>query len=158
MGTGRLLIFMGVMLLIFAGFYFFIIPGERQLLDTLVSTGPEITLDDWLFRFETWAMYGLFFALGAGGVWYCLGQWVYRPNHWTEANSRKRWIWLILLLLSMLVAAPGDWLTPRVQEWGRLSTLLYAANNFFAFYILTVFFSPASFKYMPIGAVTLRRW
>lgn len=159
METGRLLILIIVILGIFAAFYFLVIPGEKQLLDSLVSTGPDISLDDWLGTFEFWAIWGVIVALVAAFFWYFLGQWIFKLNYWNNANKNKRWIWVGLLIGSLLLAVvPSDLRTPDVQEWNRLATVLYGANTLFVYYVVTLFWSPSSFKYMPVGAVTLRRY
>jgi hypothetical protein len=146
--------------MIFVGllFSFVIIPAEDQLLDSLVSTGPDITLDAWRDLFKDWAKLGVVVALFAAFLWYAQGQWFFILNNLTNANKKKRWVWLALLGVALLAAVPGDLLTPRVQEWGRLATVFYVANNFLAYYVVTLVWSPSSFKYMPLGATTLRYW
>lgn len=158
MDKGKFLILIGIMLIVFALFYFVVIPAENQLLDSLVSTGPDITLDAWLGVFQDWAKFGLFIALFMAMLWYTLGQWFFSLNHWTDANRKKRWVWVVLLAISVLAAVPGDLLLPRLQEWGRLATALYVVNNFLVYYLVTLIWSPSSVKYMPLGAAKLRYW
>lgn len=158
MGAGKFLILIGIMLFIFILFYFAIIPGEQQMLDSMVSTGPDITMDAWLGSFENWAKFGISVSLSVALLWYMLGQWGFNLNRWTNANRNKRLIWLVLLAVSLLAAVPADLQTPRVQEWGRLATAFYAVNNLFAYYLVTLLWSPSSVKYMPFGATTLRYW
>jgi len=158
METGKALILIVIVAAILLLFYFFVIPAENQLMESLVNTGPEIILDDWLMLFQKMALFGVSVSLIAAVVWYALGQWFFNLNYWTNANRKKRWIWLALLGVSLLAAVPADLLTPRVQEWGKLATVFYVANNFFIYYFVTLVWSPSSFKYTPLGAAALRYW
>jgi len=146
------------MLVIGALVYFFAIPAEDQLLDSLVTTGPNIMLDAWREVFRSWATLGIIIALAAAPLWFVLGQWGFSMNRWTSANN-KRWAWWAgLFFVAILAAAPGYYFTPTVQEGGRLTLLFYLANNVLVYYLATLFFSPSSFKYMPLGATSVRRY
>jgi hypothetical protein len=137
--------------------FFFALPAEDQFLDSLVSTGPEITLDAWRELFRYWAALGIVVALSAAVFWFALGQWAFSMNDWTSA-AKKRWVWLGLLVLAAIAAVPGFLLTPAVQEGGRVAWFFYPANNLLVFYVATLMFSPASFKYIPAGASSVRYW
>lgn len=156
MARGKHFILIVVMFGIFLLFFYGAIPGEDELLDSLVSTGPEITLDEWRDAFRNWATLGISAALFAALLWFVLGQWVFSLNHWTKADRRTTW--LALLVLSLLAAVPGALLTPVTQEWGRLSTAFYVANNFLVYYLATLLCSPPSYKYTPYGATAVRHW
>ncbi|MBC8031147.1 MAG: hypothetical protein H7Z16_13615 [Pyrinomonadaceae bacterium] len=138
-------------------FFFFVIPGEDQLLDSLVSTGPDITLDAWRESFRYWAAVSAGAALLMAMVWFVWGQWVVNLNYWTKTN-RTRTLWFIFLIVSLVGVVPAMYFTPAGQEWGRLSWVFYLANNLAVFYLATLFLSPSSFKYMPWGAMAVRRW
>lgn len=137
--------------------FFFALPAEDQFLDSLVTTGPELTLDAWRELFRYWAALGVVIALSAALFWFALGQWVFGMNNWTNTGN-KRWLWLGLLVLAALAAVPGFLLTPTVQEGGRVAWLFYLANNLVVYYVGTVLFSPSSFKYIPTGASAVRYW
>lgn len=152
--------YIGIVGMIFIGalIYFFAIPAEDQLLDSLVTTGPNITLDAWREVFRNWAMLGIGIALAAALFWFVLGQWGFSMNQWKTANN-KRWAWWGgLFVVAILAAAPGYYFTPTVQEGGRLTLLFYLANNVLVYYVGTLLFSPSSFKYMPLGATSVRRY
>src|SRR5712664_3506443 len=149
--------FMAAMVGLTLIFFFLAIPGEDQLMDSLVSTGPNITLDAWRELFRYWATLGIFIALFAALFWFVLGQWIFSMNSWTNSN-RKRWLWFVLLVVSALAVVPGVLLTPATQEWGRLAWVFYLANNLAVYYVATLCFSASSFKYAPPLAMTVRRW
>jgi hypothetical protein len=138
-------------------FFFFVIPGEDQLLDSLVSTGPDITLDVWLESFRYWAAVSNGAALAAALVWFILGQWVFDLNYWSTAN-RKRTVWFVFLIISLLAVVPGIVFTPTGQEMWRLAWVFYLANSLAVFYLATLCLSPSSFKYTPWGAMSVRYW
>ena len=137
--------------------FFFLITAEDQFLDSMVSTGPDITLDAWRELFRHLAQLGIAVALLAALFWFLLGQWVFGMNRWTNAN-KKRTVWLGLLVVSALAVVPGVVLTPAVQEWGRLAWAFDLLNNLSLYYLATLLFSPSSFKYVPWLATSLRYW
>ncbi|HUC19887.1 MAG TPA: hypothetical protein VMR98_00110 [Candidatus Polarisedimenticolaceae bacterium] len=130
---------------------------EDPLLDSQVTTGPNILLDEWRQLFRYWATFGIAIGLVAALIWYLLGQWGLSLNNWTNANN-KRVVWLLFLLLPLGAFVTGWLLTPPVQEGAFLATVFYLANNVAVYYLGTLCFSPSSFKYTPLGASTLRRW
>lgn len=137
-------------------FYIFVIPAEEQLLDSLVSTGPDIKSDDWIGAFRYWATLGIVAAVWAAAVWYALGQFAFNLNRW--ANADKRWWWLALFVFSLAAAVPASLLMPEAQEWGRLAWGFFFLNNFLVYYLTTLFCSPSSFKYTPYWAMHVRRF
>jgi hypothetical protein len=130
--------------------------GEDPLLDSLASTGPDISLDDWRQVFRQWATFGILVAWLAALLWYAMGQWSFSLNSW--AKSGKRTIWLLMLLLPLGAWVTGFLLTPPVQEGALWAYVFYMVNNLAVYYLATLWFSPSSFKYTPILAMTLRRW
>jgi hypothetical protein len=144
------------MVFIFLLFFYFAVPAEDQALDSLVTTGPNILLDEWRAAFRLWANLGVFGALLSALLWFFLGQWASSLNHWAKAGKRK--IWLALLGVSLLLAAPGVVLTPATQEWGDLAKVFYVGNNLLVYYLATLLCSPPSYKYTPYGAAAVRYW
>jgi len=145
-------------MLVIGGLFFVgIISAEDQWMDAWVSTGPNITLDEWRQVFIHWAQFGLAVAIAAALFWFILGQWVFGMNLWGNANKKRIW-WLSLLVVAVLGVVPGFIFTPAVQEWGRLAWACYVVNNLALYYLATVLFSPSSFKYVPWLANRLRYW
>lgn len=152
--------FMAGMLLIALLVFYFAVPFEAQMLDSNVSTGPEITLDAWIDLFRVWAAIGIVISVSAALLWFALGQWVFSMNQWTTANN-KRTVWFILGVVALAAALPGMLLMPAVEENGSLTWPLFIANNLAVFYLSTLLLSPSSFKYTPVGGSVvrpLRQW
>ncbi len=140
--------------------FYFAVSFESQWLEGLVTTGPEITLDEWRDLFSYWAAIGIIISVSAALLWFALGQWVFSMNRWTTANN-KRSVWLMLGAVALAAAVPGILMMPAVQEGGRLAWPLYLINNLVVFYLSTLIFSPSSFKYTPLGGRflwPLRQW
>jgi len=156
MVRGKHVVLILVTILIFLAFFYGAVPGEDQLLDSLVTTGPNILLDDWREAFRFWANLGITASLVCALIWFALGQWGFSLNYWARAGRRPAW--LALLVLALLAAVPGAVLTPTTQEWGRLSVAFYVANNDLVYYLATLFCSPPSYKYTPFGATAVRHW
>jgi hypothetical protein len=142
-----------VALLVFFGLMSF----EDQYLESIVTTGPDITLDEWRASFQIWAQFGIGMALASALLWFALGQWWFKMNDWTSTNN-KRTIWLALGVVAILAAVPGVILTPTAQEGGRWAWPFYLVNNLIVFYVSTLLLSPSSCKYTPWTAAALRRW
>lgn len=136
--------------------FFFLIPFEDQFLDSMVTTGPEITLDLWRESFKWWALVGVAIALLMALLWFALGQWWFSLNR--ISSTDKRIIWIALGVVALVAAVPGFVLTPAAQEGGRLAWPFYILNNSVVFYLSTVLFSPASFKYTPWASSYVRWW
>jgi len=149
--------FMVGMLVIALLMFYFAVSFESQYLESLVTTGPDITLDAWRELFSYWAAIGIIIAITAALFWFVLGQWVFTMNRWTSA-SNKRTVWLILGAAALAAALPGILLMPTVQEGGRLAWPFYLINNLVVFYVSTLLLSPSSFKYIPRGASLVRQW
>jgi hypothetical protein len=151
------IVFMIAIVMVGVIFFVLVIPAEDQLMDSWVSTGPNITLDEWREVFRLWAQFGIAVALVAALFWFLCGQWIFGMTRWIKANN-KRWVWLGFLLVAVLAVVPGMVLTPAVQEWGRLAWVCYVVNNLGLFYLATLLFSPSSFKYVPWLAMRVRYW
>lgn len=141
--------------------FYFGVASESQWLESLVITGPEITLDEWRVLFSYWAGIGIAISVVAALLWFVLGQWVFSMNRWSTANN-KRNVWLMLGAVALAAALPGILLMPAVQEGGRIAWPFYLLNNIGVFYLSTLIFSPSSFKYAPLGGRFLwplrQRW
>lgn len=148
-----------MILMVMVAFLFFllVIFGEDPLMDSYVSTGPNITLDAWRESFRYWAQIGIAITMLAALTWFVLGQWFFNMNSWFRAN-KKRTVWLGLFLVAALAVVPGIVLTPSAQEWGRLAWAFYILNNLGLYYLATALFSPSSFKYVPWQSMRLRYW
>jgi hypothetical protein len=150
------IVFITAMVIIALLVFFFLIPFEDQLLESKVTTGPEITLDFWRESFRFWALVGIAIALSVAVLWFVLGQWLFNVNRWTSADKRP--IWIALGVIALMAAVPGFVLTPSAQEGGRLLLPFFVLNNLAVFYLSTALFSPASFKYTPWASSYVRRW
>jgi hypothetical protein len=149
-----MIILMGILAFLFVLLVIFV---EDPLMDSYVSTGPNITLDLWREAFRYWAQIGIASAAIAALIWFVLGQWLTSMNNWVAAN-KKRTAWLGLFLVAALSVIPGIVLTPAAQEWGRLAWAFYLINNLGLYYLATALFSPSSFKYVPWLSMRLRYW
>jgi hypothetical protein len=149
-----LVLFVVICLIAFLSFIFLPTYVEEPLLDSVVTTGPGMMLNEWLGIFRNWAAFGIGTAWVSALLWFALGQWGRSLNSWR--NAGKRGIWL-LLSLPPLAAFIMSWLlTPAVQEGGLYAAGFYLANNILVYYLATLLCSPSSFKYTPFGASALR--
>lgn len=89
-------------------------------------------------------------------LWYLVAR-LARVVHWSDAGKRTTWT-VILLVLVLLAIVFATLLFGRPLEGSWLAYVLLVLPALIAYCLPTVFFSPASFKYSPIGASSLRRW
>lgn len=135
--------------------FYIAVPFESGLLESWVTTGPELMLDTWRELFTYWAALGIAISLTAALLWFALGQWVFSMNRWTTANNKRK-VWLMLGAVALAAALPGILFMPIVQEGGRMAWPFFILNNLGVFYFSTLILSPSSFKYTPIGSSFLR--
>jgi hypothetical protein len=129
---------------------------EDPFLDSRVTTGANLLMDDWRLLFRYWSIFGIVIAALSAMVWFVFGQWSVNLNNWTKAN-KKRVIWLLFLLLPCAAFVTAWLLTPPLQEGAMVVTVFYLLNNIAVYFFATILFSPSSFKYTPWGAASLRR-
>ncbi len=127
---------------------------EAEYLYNVVSGTPS-SIEEWLTTFNEWSIYIIVASAVSGFLWYTLAQWLFHLNDWTGAGKRLAWLLLISLPVATTVAA--ILLTPSAQEGTWWAYFFYLNSAIAPYYLGTVLFSPASFKYSPIGARTLRQ-
>ena len=116
------------------------------------------TIEQWKENFQTWA----FVCAGVSGavslLWYILAQWYFKINKWEDTDN-KRWVWVLFWFLCLVL--PIIFIIARVgvEEVKSGSIWVYAffvANGLLPYYLITLFFSPAAFKYIPWKAKKFR--
>lgn len=94
----------------------------------------------------------------AVAAWYALARFsrVVRP---TDAGKRSAWL-VILLVLAVVAIILATVFFGRPLDGSWLAYLLLVLPALIAFYLPTALFSPADYKYSPLGATVLRprRW
>src|SRR4051812_30817558 len=101
------ILLMILMLILAFLFFLLVIFGEDPLMDSYVSTGPNITLDEWRESFRYWAQIGIAITTLAALTWFVLGQWFFKMNRWFRANKKRNYVWLGLFLVAALAVIPG---------------------------------------------------
>jgi len=137
-------------------FYMLMSLAEVYVLNEQVIPRGDITIEEWLDDFKYWAAIGIVAALATSLLWYVIGQWFFRVDHW--ATSQRRPVWALLFIVPAAVAIVGMVLTKQPQEGWLYAPLFFFLNGILVYYLQTTFFSPSSFKYTPVGASKLRRW
>lgn len=108
----------------------------------------------WLQSFHSFATLGVIIAFLTALLWYVLGAFVFKVNKWTQ--SKKIMLWAFLFLVPIIAAGFSSYLTEPAREGAFWAYLFYFINNIFTYYLATLFFSPPSFKYTPLGSVYVR--
>lgn len=130
---------------------------EPMLLKTYQPSLPiDLTIDQWIDSFQTWAYVCVGAAVIAIILWYLFGQTVFKTNH--EKPNGKRVLWALLLILPACAVALSFYFIEETESEPLLAYLCFMVNGFFLYYLATVFFSPPSVKYTPIGSMRLRRF
>ena len=146
-----------LMTLVATSFYAVLVFVEANLvMDAVIVPPADVDLDEWLENFQLWGSVGIGLSLVTALLWYALGQWVFKIDHWKA--SGKRHIWILLFLVPVGGAVLAIAMTGQAQEGALYAYLFHVVNNLVSYYLETALFSPSSFKYSPIGAQKVRRW
>ena len=119
-------------------------------------SGP---IEQWLPEFQEYATYGIIIACLSAVLWFIFAQWIFKVNKFTAAGKRVAWgLFTLFALLPVVVFSIIQTLQSPVQEGMLVPPLIYLLNFIITFYLATLLFSPASFKYAPVLAKVVRRW
>lgn len=130
---------------------------EPMLLDTYQPNLPgDLTMEQWLSSFQDWALICVGAAVIASFIWYGFAGKVIKTNY--EKPSGKRGLWGFLFLLPAVAIVLSIFLVEETESIPWLVYLCFVVNGFLPYYLATVFFSPLSVKYTPIGAMQIRRF
>lgn len=143
-----------------AAFWLVVIPRlELPVFDYVPpQIPPETKLGEWKASFEEWARYAAGFACLMSIIWYILGQWCFKLNKVKDAGKRLWWALLGLVAIAFIIVAGMRLAQAESGPGLYLAYLFFVLNAFVCYYLLTLLFSPSSFKYTPVGASAIRRW
>lgn len=112
--------------------------------------------DSFLAAFDQAFLTIMVAAAAAALTWFVLAKsaGVDRPS---GAGRRTAWA-VVALCLAAVAAALATVMFGRPLDGSWLAYVLLVLPALLAFYVPTALFSPASFKYSPIGASKVRRW
>jgi len=144
-----------MMIFIGAGVFLLMLYVEDPVLGMRVTIGSGMLLDEWQYAFRLWASVGIGAAVFAALAWYV---WCQSANldDWTRAD-RQRSVWCLLALVPLIAFVVSLLNTPAAEDGTTLAVTFYLINVVAVYYLTTVFCSPSSFKYTPLGSATLRR-
>ena len=136
-------------------FVFLAIVVEPLILESFPpQLRQNLTKEQWLESFELWALVCVGTSAVASFLWYGIGQNVFGANRGRSYGKRGQWGLLFILpgiaiILSILFIEETE-----SSLW--LAYLFFIANGMIPYYLATLFFSPVSVKYTPIGAEGIR--
>ena len=136
-------------------FVFLVLIGETPLLDAYpLQPAGNLTEEQWLESFELWALVCVGAAAGASFLWYGIGQNVFNAND--GKSYGKRGLWGFLFILPVCAVIFSILLVEEAESSLWLAYLFFIANGLIPYYLATLFCSPVSVKYTPIGAEGIR--
>ncbi len=163
------LIILGIVAGFYAGRLLLILESESLRTYLLVvPRDPEVTLDPtWIESFEALALFGIEIQLGAVLAWHLAAM----ASSGRETSLKYVWmmVWLTLGLLW-----PITWLTGvaaglasvrlgigffgslEMEQGMSWATIFYLVNVVAVYWVATLWFTPASHKYDPVGAIRFR--
>ena len=155
----RHVLYIGIMVGFTAVVSFVVVSLELAVFDYVPpQIDPGTTLGEWKSSFQHWAWIVTGVAGGTSVLWYILAQWVFIINRFQKAG--KRHIWALLSFLPTVGIVVGVvLLAPAENGLGLYLAYLFLVLNALAcYYLLTLLFSPSSFKFSPLGSSRIRRW
>jgi len=129
--------------------------GEVEALRPLVGgLESNLTVDEWLRQFFSWAtdcvvVGGLTFV-----VWYLFGQFT-SPN-WRGTASKRPW-WIIGIIFPCLMALAAMFMLPTAQTGTWLANVFFFFNGIFTYWLISAMFSPTMVKTHVPASAGLRR-
>ena len=117
----------------------------------------HVTIEQWLSSFQFWAIVCVVVVGLTSFIWCGFGHKVFKTIH--ENPSGKRILWIVLFFVSAAIALAIIFFgVERAENESWLVYLFFGMNALVPYYLATVFFSPTSVKYTPIGAMQIRRF
>ena len=138
--------------------FFLLVYLELWFLDVNPPQLPDgVEKDQWKASFQRWA----FVCVGAAGfaslLWYGIAQWVFEINRWEDGGKRSWWVFLFFLPIVAIILSVI--FVERAESGLRFEQcVFFIINGLLSYYLATLLFSPASFKYTPAGAKYIRHW
>ena len=118
---------------------------------------PEnVTVGEWLSSFQFWALICVGSAALTSFIWCGFGQKVFKAND--DKPSGKRGLWGILFLIPALAIIFSILFIEQAENESWLAYVCFIVNGLVPYYLATLFFSPTSVKYTPIGSMIIRRF
>ena len=137
-------------LLIAALFVFLVVIVEPLVLDAFPPQLPTyLEMDQWMESFELWALVCVGAAAAASFLWYGIGQNVFNANG--GRSYGKRGLWGFLFILPACAVVFSILLIEEAESSLWLAYLCFVVNGLLPYYLSTLFCSPVSVKYTPIG-------
>ncbi len=137
-------------LLIAAFFVFLVVIVEPLVLDAFPPQLPTyLEMDQWMESFELWALVCVGAAAAASFLWYGIGQNVFNANG--GRSYGKRGLWGFLFILPACAVVFSILLIEEAESSLWLAYLCFVVNGLLPYYLSTLFCSPVSVKYTPIG-------
>ena len=142
-------------LLIAAFFVFLAVIVEPLVLDAFPPQLPTyLEMNQWMESFELWALVCVGAAVAASFLWYGFGQNVFNTN--SEKSYGKLGLWGFLFIFPVCAIIFSIFLIEEAESSLWLAYLFFIANGLIPYYLATLFCSPVSVKYTPIGAEGIR--
>lgn len=148
--------FLVVTLLAMGAIWAFTVYAERILLLGMIVPPVGTRLGVLVADFMQAAAVGIW-ASGVGALtWYSLAQWVFPVMDCRNAGRRFLWVGIgVVTVIACTVY--GFYYMPHAQSGGPVAYTFFLVNSAAIYYFSTVFASPPSYKYTPVGAQFLRR-
>ena len=135
-----------------------IIPLELYCIDQIPPEFPsELTLEEWKASFQKGARIIAVAAVVASVLWYILAR-CFRVKKIKDAGKRFWWVMIALIPIVAIIAGVIVLEKTDSSLGLYLAYVFFGVNTVVCYYVPTLFLSPASFKYAPVGACATRQW
>ena len=146
----------GTIIIIFL-YVYFLVKLELEYLNVYIAGIGGIQLDDWVDKFRYLTINrNMWTAIICVFLWYVYGQFICNLNEWQKSKQFVKWFLLFVVTVGSVVVAIYE--TPVAEEGLLLAYSFYFINSSILYYIITLLFSPPSFKYTPPLARFVRHW
>jgi len=147
--------FLVVVSLVLAAVWGLAVYAERILILRSVVPLSGTRLGVWVADFMQAVAAGVWGSGGGALIWYIVTRWAIPVSNWR--NAGRRFLWIGIGVLTVVVCTVyGFYYVPYAEAGGPIAYSLFFVNSAVIYYFTTVFASPPSYKYTPVGSQSLR--
>ena len=141
----------GVILICAAIMYF----GLAKPLGQGYIVGSKVKIQQWMAAYKSVVLFVTGFSIFISMLWYVAARFIFKITN--SINVGKRAVWGVLFVLSIAGVIVITWAVGNITKGISLYLVHLLLFSVIGYYLTSVLFAPAAYKYTPLGAEMLRK-